>query len=122
MARQRNRWPRRGEVFLLDFGDPRGHEMADLHPCLILQNDVGNQFGGTTIVAAITGNLKVARLPVGVLVEPGSGGLAADSVVNCGHVYTVDRGRLGKRLGKFDADTMAQVDNALAISLGLRRN
>lgn len=121
MAKQRDRWPRRGEVYLLDFGDPGGHEMAGLHPCVIVQNDSGNQFAGTTIVAVITGNLKVARLPVGVLVKSSSGGLATDSVVNCGHVYTVDKARLGKRLGKFDADTMVQVDNALAISLALRR-
>lgn len=121
MARQRNRWPRRGEVYLLDFGETGGHEMEGRRPGLVLQNDVGNQFAGTTIIAAITGNLKVARLPIGVLVKSGSGGLAADSVVNCGHVYTVDKARLGKRLGKFDAETMAQVDNALAISLSLSR-
>src|SRR5438128_405854 len=116
----RTRWPRRGEVYLLDFGEPRGHEMAGLHPCVVLQNDLGNQFGGATIVAAITGNLKVAALPIGVSVKAGTAGLVKDCAVNCSHVYTVDKSRLGKRIGKFEAGVMARIDGALAISVGLQ--
>jgi mRNA interferase MazF len=120
MARSRNRWPRRGEVYLLDFGEPRGHEMASVHPCVVLQNDTGNQFGGTTIVAAITGNLRAAALPIGVRIKAGTAGLAMESVANCSHLYTIDKVRLGKRIGSFDALVMAQIDKALAISMALQ--
>jgi mRNA interferase MazF len=95
--------------------------MAGTRPCLVVQNDVGNQYSGVTIVATITGNLKVASLPIGVFLKRGSGGLDKDSVVNCGHVYTVDKSRLGKALGKLEAGVMASVDGALALSLGLAR-
>lgn len=94
--------------------------MAGLHPSVVLQNDLGNQFGGATIVAAITGNLKVATLPIGVLIEAGTAGLVKDCVVNCSHVYTVDKSRLGKRMGKFEPSVMAKIDRALTISVGLK--
>ncbi len=93
--------------------------MANVHPCVIVQNDVGNQHSALTIVVAVTSNLRVASLPVGVLVKAGEGGLAHDSVLHCGHVYTVDKKRLGKRLGQLSPGWMADVDRALACLLGL---
>lgn len=112
-------WPQRGAVYLLDFDPATGHEMAGLHPCLVVQNDVGNQHSALTIVVAITSNLRVAALPVGVLIPAGEGGLTRDSVAHCGHLYTVDKGRLGRQLGTLPPDRMAEVDQALKVSLGL---
>ena len=111
--------PRRGEVYLLDFAPATGHEMTGLHPCVVVQNDVGNQFSALSIVVAVTSNLRVAALPIGVLLPAGTAGLNRDSVAHCGHVYTVDKGRLGKRLGELPPIKMAEVDRALALSLGL---
>jgi mRNA interferase MazF len=112
-------WPRRGEVYFLDFDPSTGHEMSGLHPCIIVQNDVGNQHSALTIVVAITSNLRVASLPVGVLIPAGEGGLARDSAAHCGHVYSVDKARLGKKLGELTAGRMAEVDQALRVSQGL---
>jgi mRNA interferase MazF len=109
----------RGEVFALDFAPSTGHEMTGVHPCVVVQNDVGNQHSGLTIVVAVSSNLRVARLPIGVLVKAGTGGLVADSVVNCGHVYTIDKGRLHKRIGQMPPDVMALIDQALKRSLSL---
>lgn len=111
--------PKRADVFLLDFDPATGSEMMGLHPCVIVQNDVGNLHSALTIVAAVTGNLRVAALPIGVLVKAGTGGLAKDSVVNCGHVYTVDKIRLGNRIGHMPPDIMNKVDHALRRSLSL---
>jgi mRNA interferase MazF len=112
-------WPLRGEVYLLDFDPATGYEMAGPHPCVIVQNDVGNQHSALTVVVAVTSNLRVASLPVGVLIPAGEGGLTRDSVAHCGHVYTVDKTRLGKHLGELSPDRMAEVDQALRTSLGL---
>ena len=49
----------------------------------------------------------------------GKTGLAVDSVVLLNQLRSVDKKRLVKRLGKLSADTLAQVDRALRISLGL---
>src|SRR5947209_4227221 len=94
--------------------------MRDLHPALVVQNDVGNRASALTIVAAITSNLRVADLPVGIRVEPVESGLPAVSVIHLGHIYTVDKGRLQRRTGALPPPVMARVDEAIAVSLGLQ--
>lgn len=66
--------PQRGEVYWLDFAPATGHEMTGMHPCVIVQNDVGNHYSALTIVVAVTSNLRVASLPIGVLLKAGEGG------------------------------------------------
>lgn len=110
--------PRRGDVFLVAFDPALGAEIQKTRPALVLQNDIGNQRSPLTIVAAITSN--VVRLgPTAVLVSPPEGGLTVESVILLNQVRTVDKRRLGKRLGALRAVTMGQVDRALMISLGL---
>jgi mRNA interferase MazF len=93
--------------------------MTGVHPCLIVQNGIGNQHSALTIVVAITSSLRVASLPVGVLLRAGEGGLAHDSVAHCGHIYTIDKKRLAKRLGQLAPSRMLDVDKALACSIGV---
>jgi mRNA interferase MazF len=112
--------PQRGEIYWLDFDPATGAEMRNLHPALVIQNDIGNQASALTIVAAITSNLQVARLPVGVLLDAGEGGLPRASVAHLGHIYSVDKNRLQRRIGLLSAERMRQIDDAIAISLGLR--
>ena len=107
--------PKRGEVYLLDFSPALGGEMKDLHPCLVIQNDIGNQASALTIVAAITSNLQVARLPVAVVVEPEESGLTRKSVIH------LDKERLGKLIGRLPDSRMNSVDEATKVSLGLKR-
>jgi len=112
--------PRRGEIYWLDFSPATGAEMQAMHPALVIQNDIGNQASALTIVAAITTNLRVADLPVGVRIEPEESGLPRPSVVHLGHIYTVDKRRLGRRVGLLPAAVMRQIDTAIQVSLGLR--
>jgi mRNA interferase MazF len=111
--------PQRGEIYSVDFTTSTGHEMSGLHPCVVVQNDVGNKFSGLTIVVVVTSNLRVASLPIGVFVKGGVGSLIRDSVINCGHIYTVDKSRLARRIGQLPSDIIAEVDQALARSLAL---
>lgn len=113
-------FPRRGEIYFIDFPATGAGEMAGPHPALIVQNDVGNQASQLTIVAAITSNLRVSRLPVGVKVSPQESGLPKPSVVHLGHLYTVDKRRLGRRVGSLPQARLRQVDRAIQVSLGLR--
>ena len=113
-------FPRRGEVYWLDFSPATSAEMRDRHPALVVQNDVGNQASALTIMAAITSNLRAADLPVGVRVEPSESGLPEPSVVHLGHLYTVNQHRLQRRAGVLPPHLMARVDAAIQTSLGLR--
>lgn len=114
MARQY----RRGDVFTVDFEPVRGHEEGKVHPALIIQNDIGNRYSPTTIVAAITSGER-ARYDVNVEIKPPEGGLVKDALVLLNQIRTVDKSRLGRYWGHLSDETMARVDEALKISLGL---
>jgi mRNA interferase MazF len=88
-------------------------------PALILQNDIANRHSPITIVAAISSHLDERTYPTEVAVHPPEGGLTTTSVVLLNQIRSIDRSRLVRRMGRLRAETMAQVDRALAISLGL---
>jgi mRNA interferase MazF len=110
--------PKRGEVYLVSFDPTLGAEIQKTRPALVLQNDIGNQHSPLTIVAAVTSNV-LRRGPTGVLVKATEGGLTVDSVILLNQIRTVDKRRLGKRLGVLHSATMKQVDQAIMISLAL---
>jgi mRNA interferase MazF len=114
------RFPRRGEIYFVDFPATGADEIAGPHPALIVQNDVGNRASRLTIVAAVTSNLRVARLPVGVQVSPKESALPRPSVVHLGHLYTIDKGRLGRPVGRLPHSRLREVDLAIQIRLRLR--
>lgn len=107
--------PRRGEVWTIDLRSGRGSEQQGARPALIIQNDVGNQYAATTIVAAITSTIKLYPVTVGL--RKTEGGLRQASMVNLAQVFTIDKSRLKRRIGSLSAGRMAQVDEAIQISL-----
>jgi mRNA interferase MazF len=112
-------YPRRGEIYLVGFDPAVGHEIRKTRPALILQNDIGNEFSPTTIVAALTSRISSHPYPVEVVIGPAQSGLRSPSTVRLDQLRTVDRSRLLKRIGKIVPETMEQVDTALMISLAL---
>lgn len=113
---------RRGQVYLCSFDPTLGHEIRKTRPALIIQNDVGNRYSPLTIVAAIKSTVSAVPYPVEVTVKPTAGnGLDVSSSIRLDQIRTVDRQRLIRRLGVIDPGTIAKVDEALKISLGLIR-
>lgn len=110
-------FPKRGEVWLVNWNPSRGSEQAGIRPALVIQNDIGNEKAPTTIVAAISGSVKI--YPMNVLVEPPEGGLAHACVVKTSQVLTVSKERLEGRLGHLSPSRMKEVDRAIMLSLGL---
>ncbi len=109
--------PRRGEVWTVNFSPSRGSEQRGVRPALVIQNDVGNQYAGTTIVAAITTTIKI--YPVTVPLKKGEGGLPQPSMVNFAQVLTIDKSRLLRRMGSLSSDRMDMVNSAIRVSLDL---
>jgi mRNA interferase MazF len=107
--------PRRGEVWLVNFHPGRGSEQQGVRPALIIQNNVGNQYAATTIVAAITSTIKI--YPVTVPLKYGEGGLKQTSVINLAHILTVVTSRLHRRLGALRTETLQQVNTSIRNSL-----
>jgi mRNA interferase MazF len=114
-------WPRRGEVYRVSFDPALGSEVRKTRPAVVLQNDVANRWSPVTIVAAVTSKFDEQPYPTEVVVRPPEGGLSEPSVILLNQVRTVDRRRLVKRLGRLRPETLAAVDRALQISLGLLR-
>jgi mRNA interferase MazF len=110
-------YPKRGEIWLVNFNPGRGSEQKGLRPALILQNDTGNEYAATTIVAAITCVIKL--YPVTVLLKERSANLKKDSIVNLAQILTIDKNRLKKKLGSLDKDQMKKIDRSLCVSLDL---
>ena len=107
--------PRRGEIWLVNFNPGRGSEQKGIRPALVVQNDTGNIYAATTIVAAITTTIK--EFPVTVVVASGEGGLRQRSMVNLAQLLTIDKRRLQKRLGSLTEAVIEKVDEAIRISL-----
>lgn len=109
----------RGDIFYANLNPVIGSEQGGVRPVLILQNDIGNKYSPTTIVAAITSKIKKAKLPTHVELESGKFELERDSVILLEQVRTIDKRRLKEKIAHLDDATMAQINQALQISLGL---
>jgi len=119
MTRKKPSYPRRGDIFLVNFDPTVGAEIRKTRPALVLQNDIANRFSPITIVAAVTSQVTADLYPTEVRFRKGEGGLNADSVVLLNQIRSIDTRRLVRRLGRVKPGTMQTVDQAIAISLGL---
>lgn len=109
---------KRGEIWYADFGLGQGSEQSGSRPVLIIQNDTGNQFSPTVIVAALTDRNKrfmPTHLPI-----TKKHGLDKDSVILMEQIRTIDKSRLTSRCAAVLPDhIMQKVDQLIKISLGL---
>ncbi|MBI2912765.1 MAG: type II toxin-antitoxin system PemK/MazF family toxin [Chloroflexi bacterium] len=112
---------RRGDIWWLDWSPGRGSEQMGTRPALVIQNDVGNQFAPTTIVAAVTTSRPRRDYPFTVSISASESGLPQESYVNFSQLLTIDKSRLLRRAGRLQPNKMRQVDAAISVSLGLER-
>lgn len=110
---------RRGDLVIADLSPVVGSEQGGLRPVLVIQNDVGNRFSPTVIVAAVTSQIEKSKLPTHVELSAKEFGLMRNSVVLLEQIRTIDKRRIQQKLGRLDSKTMEMVDEALAISMGL---
>jgi mRNA interferase MazF len=110
---------KRGDVFFADLSPVVGSEQGGVRPVLVIQNDIGNRFSPTVIVAAITAQIQKAKLPTHVEVSGETSGFERDSVILLEQIRTIDKQRLTGKITHLDAAKMRQVHDALQVSLGL---
>lgn len=111
--------PKRGEIYFANLDPIVGHETGARRPILIIQNDIGNKYSPTTIVAVITSSITEKIYPTEVRIKKGTGGLKKESSILSNQIKTIDKQRLEKFIGKIDIEVMQKVDTAIKISLGL---
>jgi mRNA interferase MazF len=111
---------RRGQIWWIDFGDPRGSEPGFRHPGLVLQRDEVNASKlATVVVCALTSNKALASAPGNMLLSKRATGLARDSVVNASQIATVNETDLLKLAGTISPALLRRVNAGLAWFLGL---
>ncbi|WP_443090602.1 type II toxin-antitoxin system endoribonuclease NdoA [Bacillus velezensis] len=110
---------KRGDVYFADLSPVVGSEQGGVRPVLVIQNDIGNRFSPTAIVAAITAQIQKAKLPTHVEIDAKRYGFERDSVILLEQIRTIDKQRLTDKITHLDVEMMDKVDEALQISLAL---
>lgn len=112
---------RRGEIYHYDFGKPQiPGEQAGYRLCVIIQNDVGNQYSPTTMIAALTTQPK-KYIPTHVFIEKSEkNGLDKDSTILCEQIRTIAKDKLrGSLVGELNKKEIKKLNEAISISFGL---
>ena len=109
---------KRVEIYYADLSPVVGSEQDGTRPVLVIQNDTGNKFSPTTIVAAITSKSDKAKLPTHVIVH--ADGLEKESVVLLEQIRTIDKQRLIRYSGRLSKTAMGRVDHAIIVSFGIK--
>ena len=110
---------KRGDIFYADLSPVVGSEQGGVRPVLVIQNDVGNKFSPTVIIAAITSQINKAKLPTHLEITADEYGLSKDSVILLEQIRTIDKKRLRERIGHLGEESMDKIGEGLSISLGL---
>ena len=111
---------KRGDVYYADLDPVKGHETGKTRPVVVIQNDIGNMYSPTTIVAIVTEySEKKASYPICVTVKKGKG-LKKESIVNLSQIRTIDKQRLkAPKITELSDNVMKKVDEAIMSSLGI---
>ena len=108
---------KRGEIYFADLSPVVGSEQGGVRPVLVIQNDIGNKYSPTVIAAAITSQMSKTKLPTHIELEH-TYGLPKDSVVLLEQIRTIDKKRLKEKICELSSFKMAEINEALLISLG----
>jgi len=123
---------KRGEIYRVEFDPVKGSEQGELRPALVVQNDTGNRYSPTTVVAAITRTLPPQPYPFVVVIEREESGLPVRSAVNCAQIAPIQQSGPASRLrppkgetalrpiGQLTGAKLSEVDAALKFNLGLK--
>ncbi|MDD2445791.1 MAG: type II toxin-antitoxin system PemK/MazF family toxin [Clostridia bacterium] len=109
---------KRGEIYYADLSPVVGSEQGGIRPIVILQNNVGNKYSPTVIVAAITSQINKARIPTHIELSSARYLLPKDSVVLLEQIRTIDKARLKQKISSIDNFKMREINRAILISLG----
>ena len=109
---------RRGDIYIANLNPFKGSEQGGTRPVLVLQNNDGNFYCPTLIVAPLSSKLKKMNLPTHYLLKKGRG-LFTDSIVELEQIRTIDKCRIKRYIGRISPEQMSGVESAIYESLGL---
>jgi mRNA interferase MazF len=102
--------PSRGQIYWLAPDDDRGAVPPVAHPHVVVQEDVFNRSRiPTVVVCGLTTNRVRANEPGNILLEPGEGGLAKQSIVVVSQLSVVVKSTLGECVGVLAPQRVDQI-------------
>jgi mRNA interferase MazF len=110
---------RKGDIFYADLGKTEGSEQGGKRPVLIIQNNTGNRFSPTVIIAAITSQINKAKMPTHVEIHSDNYGIQNDSVILLEQIRTLDKRRLKQKIASLIEEDLEKVNRGLVKSLAL---
>ena len=113
---------KRGDILYAELSPVLGSEQGGMRPVLVIQNDIGNKYSPTVIIAPITSQMNKAKLPTHLDVSAGEFGLLKDSVVLLEQIRTIDKSRLREKVGHIPIGKMVFVDKCIEASLALSKS
>lgn len=108
---------KRGDVYYADLFGVIGSEQGGVRPVVVVQNDKGNKYSTTLIVAPISKKMTKPPLPTHVIFSVSQ--LNYVSMILLEQLRTIDKKRLGQWICTLDKPTIEKIDRALRISLEL---
>jgi mRNA interferase MazF len=110
-------FPRRGEIYWVNFDPARGSEQAGKRPAVVVSNDILNQYGSVITVAPITSTVLDRPYPHTVRLPKDS--LLGEGTILCNQLRTIAKDRLQGHIGQLSANQLRQLDRAIVVALGL---
>ena len=108
---------KRGDIVLVNLDPVIGSEQGKTRPALVIQNDIGNKYSPTTIIAPITSKIFSKEFSTNVQISSQDSGLENESTILLNQIRALDKSRIIKKLGSINDQIMKKVDLAIKISL-----
>lgn len=108
----------RGDIFMADLGQTIGSEQGGRRPVIIIQNNIGNYYSPTTIIAPITTKMAKSTLPTHITISK-KDGINITSIAMLEQIRVIDKERLIKKLGQISHEEMQYLNKSLLISIGV---
>lgn len=109
----------RGDIYYADMEPHIGSEQGSTRPVMVLQNDVGNRYAPTLIVATVTSRTEKKKYqPTHVLIAHNTA-FEKPSVVQLEQIFTIDKSRIQRFLGWITQNEMQEIEKGVVSSLAL---
>ena len=108
----------RGDIYLADLPQTSGSVQNGLRPVVVIQNDTGNTYSTTTIVACVTRKGKKPHQPTHISLDETHENVTGQ--ILCEQLFTIAKSSLKKYIGKLNDSELAELNKAVSISLGLQ--
>ena len=115
-----NKKIKRGDIYLAVLESSIGSEQKGVRPVLIIQNNKGNKYSPTTIVACLSSKIQTKAILPTHHILPENIGLRYKSMVLCEQIKVIDKNRLIKKITSLDRINMNLIDRKINISLDLK--